>query len=233
MQADAEPVRQSARSALYDAAIERLAQRHRIYRCACSRKTVAAISRAGIEGPVYPGTCWRQPPPRGRASALRVRVEGETQAFVDRIFGPMAQDLASEVGDFVVRRLDGFTAYQLAVVVDDAEQGITDVVRGADLLLSTPRQLWLQHLLGHAHPTYAHVPLALDSQGRKLSKRDAAHPVDDHRPLPAMLAAWQHLGQMPPPPGLDTPAAFWRWATPRWHIERVPARPPTMSNPKP
>src|SRR5690606_32112552 len=116
-------------------------------------------------------------------------------AFDDALHGPVRQDVAAEVGDFVLRRADGPWAYQLAVVVDDAAQGVTDVVRGADLLDSTPRQILLQRLLGLPTPRYAHLPLVLDDEGHKLSKSTAALAVDDDAPLPALRRAWQVLGQ--------------------------------------
>jgi glutamyl-Q tRNA(Asp) synthetase len=222
MQSDKPPVCQSERKALYRAALDRLLADNRAYRCSCSRREIAKIADIGVEGPIYPRTCRRRPPPAGQPSAIRVEVRAEIVSFHDRIVGPVGQDLDAEIGDFVVRRLDGFTAYQLAVVVDDHAQGITDVVRGADLLGSTPRQVWLQRLLGYPMPRYAHVPLAMDAQGHKLSKRDAAHPLDDGDPLPGLRAAWQHLGQETPPITLDRVDAFWRWAIPRWRIDRVP-----------
>ena len=222
MQWDGTPVRQSERKHLYDAALARLRQRQLAYRCSCSRKLIAAMARVGAEGPVYPGTCLAQPPAPGVPAAWRVNVGQGAIAFEDRVSGETRQELAQEIGDFVIRRVDGFTAYQLAVVVDDHEQGITDVVRGADLLWSTPRQIWLQRQLAFPTPTYAHVPLVYGNDGHKLSKRDHAHPVDERAPVQGLRMAWRHLGQAEPPASLDSPAAFWRWALPRWQIERVP-----------
>jgi glutamyl-Q tRNA(Asp) synthetase len=224
MRSDEPPVRQSDRTARYRGVIDQLLADDKVYPCDCSRRAIAEIARVGAEGPIYPRTCRRHPPAPGQAAALRVEVPADIISFRDRIVGPISQDLDAEIGDFVVRRLDGFTAYQLAVVVDDHAQGITDVVRGADLLWSTPRQIWLQQLLGYPMPRYAHVPLAVDAQGRKLSKRDAAHPLDDANPLPALRAAWQHLGQQTPPVAIDSVDAFWQWAIPRWCIDRVPNR---------
>src|SRR6185437_12928275 len=140
---------------------------------------------------VYPGTC-RDGVPRTRANvrtAMRARVPTATITFTDRLFGTIEQRLADDVGDFVVRRSDGLFAYQLAVVVDDAAQRITDVVRGADLLASTPRQIFLQHALGLATPRYLHVPVAVDLRGAKLSKQTAAAALPQE-PLPALLSAW-------------------------------------------
>jgi glutamyl-Q tRNA(Asp) synthetase len=148
---------------------------------------------------------------------------GDTRISVrDRIQGEIAQDLCTEVGDFVLHRADGIHAYQLAVVVDDEAQGITHIVRGADLMQSTPRQVYLQRRLGLRTPDYAHVPLALDPEGRKLSKSLAAAPVDPRDPMPGLLRAWRFLGQTQPsaPPG--SVAAFWDHAIAAWRIDRVP-----------
>jgi glutamyl-Q tRNA(Asp) synthetase len=149
-------------------------------------------------------------------------VGGQTLSFKDRVYGDLSQNLAEDVGDFILRRIDGYTAYQLAVVVDDAEQHVTDVVRGADLLWSTPRQIWIQRRLGLPTPRYAHIPLARDAAGRKLSKRDSADPVDDSSPMPALLQAWKTLGQQEPPFRCPSPTRFWEWAVPNWRIEQVP-----------
>jgi glutamyl-Q tRNA(Asp) synthetase len=225
MQWDAEPVRQSARKALYDRALRVLTENDRAYRCNCSRKTLAKFARLGTEGPIYPGTCLRSPPATNAKAAWRIRVTAKQIEFTDRVCGTLKQCLDTEIGDFVIRRIDGFTAYQLAVVVDDDDQGITDVVRGADLLWSTPRQIWLQQQLSLPVPRYAHVPLIYGSDGKKLSKRDRAHPIDESNPVPALEAAWRHLGQQSPGITFDNPNDFWHWAIPRWHIERVPRDP--------
>ncbi|MGJ7904544.1 tRNA glutamyl-Q(34) synthetase GluQRS [Lysobacter sp. 1R34A] len=186
--------RQSARGALYQAALERLLDEGRAFFCHCSRSDLAASH--GIHR-----RCVAHAPRHGRAApqpAVRLRVaEGTVVEFDDFLRGAQSQDVAGEVGDFVLRRADGYWAYQLAVVVDDAAQAISDVVRGADLLDSTPRQILLQAALGLPTPRYAHLPLLLDAQGRKLSKSDAARPVDAGDPLPALRAAWRRLGQDP------------------------------------
>ena len=179
-------VRQSERGALYQAALERLLAGGEAFACHCSRSALAAsagIHRACVGGErAEPAIRFRVPP-------------GARVAFADAIQGTVGQDVAAEVGDFVLRRADGPWAYQLAVVVDDAAQGITEVVRGADLLDSTPRQILLQRALDLPTPAYAHLPLVLDAQGRKLSKSLAALPVDAGDPLPALRAAWTALGQ--------------------------------------
>jgi len=187
MTSDEDVLVQSERTGFYAAALRRLEAGGHAYRCWCSR---ADLDRFGG---IHPAHCVAAP--STRAPAWRLRVGTETIAFDDAICGRIEQDLAADVGDFVVWRADGACAYQLAVVVDDAAQGIGDVVRGADLLDSTPRQILLQRLLGLPQPRYAHLPLALDAQGRKLSKHDAAHPVDADDPLPALRAALAFLGQ--------------------------------------
>ncbi|HVW83607.1 MAG TPA: tRNA glutamyl-Q(34) synthetase GluQRS, partial [Bryobacteraceae bacterium] len=157
---------QSRRTALYETALEELKRRGYAYPCTCSRKA--------IESGVYRGTCrGRRGAPEGPC-AWRVRVENSVVAFEDRLAGLQGQNLAREVGDFAVKRADGWFAYQLAVIVDDADQGITDVVRGADLLDSTPRQIWLQRLLEYETPHYMHVPVAKNAAGEKLSKQTRA-----------------------------------------------------------
>jgi glutamyl-Q tRNA(Asp) synthetase len=215
---------QSERLEWYRAALDRLLAAGHAFGCACTRSEIAAIAVPGIDGPVYPGTC-RNGVPAGRAvRAWRVRVDDQPIGFDDRIQGPVSQQLQRDVGDFVVLRADNVFAYQLAVVVDDAAQAITDVVRGADLLDSTPRQLWLQRLLGLPQPRHAHLPLALNAQRQKLSKQTFAPAVD----LPAEDAAvrWLRralvfLGQPLPPidAGRDELLAF---ARNHWSIARVP-----------
>ncbi|MET3930809.1 glutamyl-Q tRNA(Asp) synthetase [Lysobacter sp. OAE881] len=189
LESDEEIVWQSRRSTRYEAALERLLQDGRAFYCHCSRTdlaTVAGVHRACVASRLRPDP------------AVRLRVDdGSVVAFDDAIAGRIEQDVAREVGDFVLRRADGFWAYQLAVVVDDADQGITDVVRGADLLDSTPRQILLQRALGLPTPRYTHLPLVLGPDGRKLSKSDAAQPVDAAEPVATLRAAWARLGQAP------------------------------------
>ena len=186
---DGEVLYQSTRLAAYAVALRQLIAQGDVFACRCSRSDLDAVG--GIHG----ASCVATDP--GREPAWRVRVPEGALRFHDAVCGEVAQDLAREVGAFVLRRVDGLYAYQLAVVVDDAAQGITHVVRGADLLDSTPRQIWLQRLLGHATPGYAHLPLALDAQGRKLSKQDRARPVDRADPLPALREALHFLGFSP------------------------------------
>ncbi len=178
---------QSARGHLYAAALERLLAAGDAFECHCSRADVAATG--GVHRACRPGA--RRPDP-----AVRLRVpDGRRAAFQDAVHGHVAQDVGREVGDVVLRRADGWWAYQLAVVVDDADQGMTDIVRGADLLDSTPRQLLLQDALGLPRPRYLHLPLVLGDDGRKLSKSHRSLAVDADDPLPTLRAAWRSLGQ--------------------------------------
>jgi glutamyl-tRNA synthetase len=172
---DEDPVDQSTRGALYDTALAELGARGLLYPCDCSRAEIARAASAPHEGEeaVYPGFCRDRDParPMKRPPALRVRVPDADVAYDDGALGQIGQNLAREVGDFVLRRGDGVYAYQLAVVVDDAAMGITDVVRGADLVASTPRQIWLGRTLGYACPRYTHVPLVVAPEGGRLEKR--------------------------------------------------------------
>lgn len=219
---DGEPFRQHQHTAAYDAALARLAEQGLTYPCGCSRAEIERLGRRGPAGVVYPGTCRHGLTPDRLPRALRLRVPPGVVRFTDRVQGPQCQDVAEVAGDPILRRADGIHAYQLAVVVDDARSGVTHVVRGADLLVSTPVQCLLTRMLGLPTPDYAHVPLALDAQGRKLSKSLTATPVDPGDPLPALRRAWVWLGQEPLPND-DSPAAFWAAALKDWRIERVPA----------
>lgn len=204
---DGPVVYQSMRAARYEAALQSI--RRHTYWCGCSRREVADSSlRLAADGAhVYPGTC-RAGLSGKPARALRVRTAAEPIRFSDRVQGPQEQNLEQEVGDFVLYRADGQCAYQLAVVVDDAEQGVTDVVRGADLLDSTARQIHLQRLLGYARPRYLHVPVAVNHAGEKLSKQTGAAPVHAARREQAIRRALHLLGQ-PPTAELDEAVANW------------------------
>ena len=176
MQWDGEVQTQTARKAIYGAALRTLTSRGLVYACACSRKEIADSAVAGLEGPVYPRTCRdRQLPETG--NAIRVRTTDNRVAFIDLVQGEIEQRIERDIGDFILKRRDGLFAYQLAVVVDDAAQGVTHIVRGADLLDSTARQIHLQRLLGYPTPQYLHVPAAVNAQGQKLSKQTLASAV--------------------------------------------------------
>lgn len=223
---DGELVWQSRRGAAYAAALDRLRVARQVFPCACTRRELADSTLAPDGATIYPGTCRDGLPPGREARAWRLRVGDARVAFDDAIQGRIESDLASEAGDFVLLRADGLHAYQLAVVVDDAEAGITDVVRGADLLTSTARQIYLQRCLGFAIPSYAHLPVAVNSAGEKLSKQTLAAPLDVAHPAPALVAALRFLGQAPPADlalaGVDE---VWRWALANWRLDRVPRGP--------
>jgi glutamyl-Q tRNA(Asp) synthetase len=219
---DGAVVRQSSRSDAYHAALHRLRQCGRLYPCACSRHDIADAALAGAEGPVYPGTCRGTAPTRA-ARALRLDTRGGVIAFEDAFQGRLSQDVAGEIGDFVLYRADRVFAYHLATVVDDAEQGITHVVRGADLLVSTPRQILLQRMLGLPAPSYAHLPVAVDAGGAKLSKQSRAAPVDARAPIPVLVSALRFLGHPPPADAASGGVEdLWRWAIQSWRPESVP-----------
>ncbi len=218
---DGEVLYQNARQVLYESYLNRLRQLDLVYYCTCSRTRLTEGPR-GPEGYVYDGLC-RGRPPTGKPGAWRVRVGRGTESVTDRIQGPVSRDLEREGGDFVLRRRDGLFAYQLAVVVDDALQGITHVVRGSDLLGVTVRQTLLQRLLGFPQPGYAHHPVAVGPQGDKLSKQTGAPPLRFNRLPDEMYEALRFLGQSPPPElkGADCRELL-AWAVPHWQLARIP-----------
>ena len=214
---------QSQRNEIYRAALETLTAQGATFPCACSRKEIADSSLLGIEGPIYPGTC-RDGLGTGRtARAIRVRVGDAKIEFTDLIQNSMTQNLATEIGDFVLRRADGIVAYQLAVVVDDAAQGITEIIRGADLRASTPRQIFLQRLLGYATPAYGHLPVATNRAGEKLSKQTLAKPIDVNNSTALLFDALTFLGQRPPIElRQSSQKPLWDWALGHWSLAKVP-----------
>jgi glutamyl-Q tRNA(Asp) synthetase len=223
MEWDGPIVYQSTRTEAYHRALHELRRRGALYACACSRREIADSAVAGIEGYVYPGTCRDGAPPGRRARSWRVRTSGAHIAFDDAIQSQLEQNIETQIGDFVLYRADGIYAYQLAVVVDDAEQGITDVVRGADLIESTPRQILLQNLLRLSSPRYAHLPVAVNAGGEKLSKQTHAAPIDRRDPSGALHAVLDFLGQGPPERiSRASVRELWGWAIPNWRLGRVP-----------
>jgi len=218
---DGPVVRQSERAALYAAALDESIRRRMAFACACTRKELEGAAPGKIGERVYPGTCRRGVPAGREGRSWRVAVTDEIVSFHDRLQGVQEQQLARDVGDFVLKRADGLFAYQLAVVVDDGLQGITHIVRGADLLLSTPRQIWLQRQLGYATPAYLHHPIALDARGRKLSKQADAKALSPH-PLSQLREAWTFLDQPEPPSPPESVGEFWRWAHVAWNARRLP-----------
>ncbi|RIX48948.1 MAG: tRNA glutamyl-Q(34) synthetase GluQRS [Rhodocyclales bacterium GT-UBC] len=222
---DGPVVWQSQRLDRYAEVLDALRRDGLAYGCACSRKEIADAARllAVDGGPVYPGIC-RSGLASGRAvRAWRMRVPDEALSFEDRVQGTVDQVLARDVGDFVLQRADGYFAYQLAVVIDDADQGISDVVRGADLLDSTPRQIWLQRCLGYATPRYAHLPVVSNAAGEKLSKQTRAPALDVSQASAHLVDALDFLGQVPPAElaraGIGE---VWAWALANWRFDAIP-----------
>jgi glutamyl-Q tRNA(Asp) synthetase len=215
---DGDVVHQSDRGDRYAAALDDLRARGLTFQCSCSRLQLA-------EDECYPGHCRNGPLKRGTPCATRVRVDEATVQFTDRIQGTFRQDVAAAVGDMLVRRRDQLFAYVLAVVVDDAAQRVTHVVRGADLLDNTPRQIHLQRLLGLPAPDYAHVPLLMEPDGKKLAKSSRSVHLDPGTPLPLLIKVFDLLNLSPPPElNLATIPEAWIWATAKWNIDRVPRR---------
>ena len=213
---DGELVRQSERHHEYAALIERLFSQGLAYACTCSRKQLEG------SGGIYPGTC-RNAGHHDHDTAIRLRVPELEYRFTDRVQGEFRQHLGREVGDFVIRRKDGLFAYQLAVVLDDAWQGVTDVVRGADLLDSTPRQLYLQELLGLPQPRYLHVPLIIQPDGHKLGKSYRSPPLPADQAPPLLTRALRALGQQPPAELAGaTPHEVLAWGIAHWDATRIP-----------
>lgn len=216
---DGPVVYQSQRGEAYAAALQLLIEAGHLYACDCTRKQLKENARIGVDGPVYPGTCReRHLPLQG---ALRFRVPASRVEFNDLLAGHVGCDVACECGDFVLRRADGVYAYQLAVTVDDAELGVSHVVRGADLLASTPRQIVLQQALGYSTPSYLHLPVALNPDGGKLSKQTLAAPIDDTAPLAALLQAGAFLG-LDFPGQVGSVTEFWRVAMEQWQRWKLP-----------
>ena len=221
-------VYQSQRNEAYRNALDRLIADGQIYGCDCTRKrlkdnALQDNARTGVDGPVYPGTCRARKLPLIAANhaAHRFRVPEMRVAFDDLLAGQVGCNVADECGDFVLLRADGVFTYQLAVTVDDAELGVTHIVRGADLLASTPRQIVLQHALGYPTPAYLHLPVALNQGGSKLSKQTLAVPLCDADPLPALLLAVQFLG-LDLRQQVSSLAEFWQCAPQRWRRDRLP-----------
>lgn len=222
---DGEVVYQSQRHALYQAALDDLYARDLVYPCYCSRKEVMAEGREGADGCVYAGHCRSAVSPRDprKAPAWRLKVPNQDIGFVDELMGPYRQNLAQDIGDFVLKRADGEWAYQLAVVVDDADQSVSHIVRGRDLLVCTPRQQYLQQVLGYPQPAYAHLPLLTNALGQKLSKQTLAPALDSHAVMQQLQAVLGYLGVRLVAADYDTPQALLAAAVPLWLPQKVGA----------
>jgi glutamyl-Q tRNA(Asp) synthetase len=213
LQSDLPTLYQSQRTAAYNQAVQKLLDSGQAYWCGCSR---SELPKSGV----YPGTCRNGLPAGKSPRAVRVKVPDTPIRFTDLIQGPVQENLAQSVGDFVILRADGLAAYQIAVVIDDAFQDITEVVRGADLLGSTARQIHLQHCLGLTIPDYAHHPVVTESNGRKLSKRIDSDPIASLRPRETLEQSLLFLGQ-PCPQGLSL-EELWDWGLKHWQLSRIP-----------
>lgn len=221
---DGEIVYQSQRNNMYADALDTLKKQQLIYPCTCTRKEIADSSAAsGIDGVIYPGTCLTHPLKPDTACAWRIKTNATKITFEDTIQGVVKQTLSQDVGDFILKRVDALFAYQLAVVVDDAAQGITHIVRGADLLDSTPRQIYLQQQLGFFTPQYAHVPVASNTHGEKISKQTLAKPLEANNANHLIFDVLIFLGQQPLATIKNaTLDEMWRWAIANWQIANAP-----------
>jgi glutamyl-Q tRNA(Asp) synthetase len=218
---DAPILYQSTRNDAYLEAVEKLFSRHQAYACDCSRKSIADAQQNKTGESIYPGFCRHRNLPRTGQVAIRVITANEQIIFNDRILDQISYNLQQLSGDFVIQRKDKLIAYQLAVVIDDAYQGVTDVVRGADLLDSTPRQIHLQKLLETGTPTYAHIPLVLDQNGEKFSKSSFNGKTLENN-LNSLVKSWHHLRQTPVVAGdFENINDFWQWAIANWDITRI------------
>jgi glutamyl-Q tRNA(Asp) synthetase len=215
---DGAVTRQHEGAARYEKALAVLHGQQRTFACSCSRAQLEDDLR-------YPGTCRTRQLEQGTPAAIRLRVEAGQVLFTDRIQGTYRQNVADSVGDFILQRRDQIYAYVLAVTVDDAAQGVTHIVRGADLLDNTPRQIYLQRLLGLPEPRYAHVPVLTEADGGKLAKSRRSVRLSAESPLPQLLSVFSLLGLKPPPSlAAATIAGAWGWAIAQWDLSQVPKR---------
>jgi glutamyl-Q tRNA(Asp) synthetase len=227
---DGDVLFQSQRLDAYENALNRLATKGHTFPCACTRKSITDSAESNQKKPqanaalnIYPGTCRNGLAPGATARSTRVKVTSETVSFLDGLQGTRNIQLDSEVGDFVVKRADGLFAYHLAVVVDDAFQEISEIVRGTDLLDSTPHHLYLQKLLTYKTPQYIHLPIAVNAQGEKLSKQTHAPAIDSTQPGPVLEKALTFLGHSPDADVINAdPETLLSWAVKNWDLERIP-----------
>lgn len=221
---------QSLRHEHYSQALGQLISKQRAYPCSCTRKELSLHSQRGLDGFIYHGQCRNGLQKTRNTYAWRFRLAAPSHIHLhDAIQGDYAQDLDQTIGDFVLKRADGLWAYQLAVVVDDADQGITHIVRGADLLISTPRQIALQQALHYPTPHYAHLPILVNSAGEKLSKQTLAPAISTMQAAHTLRTALERLNH-PPPKECETLDELWQWALQNWQITRVQSSPVTLSS---
>ena len=206
----------------YQQALARLDKQGLLYACTCSRKFLRDQAGNASPDPVYPGFCRNLQQDRSQSHALRIRAPNTSVSFIDRLQGHYSQQIAREVGDFILKRRDQVIAYQLAVVIDDATQGVNQVVRGLDLLESTPLQIYLHRLLDLRLPEYCHVPIVVDRKGQKLSKQSRADAVEEAN-LARVIRRVLEMLNHPPPPGLaSVPAhAILEWGIENWNLEKL------------
>lgn len=220
---DQAPLYQSSRSEAYREVLQTLTQQGKLYPCTCSRKKIQSIAACSKAGYIYPGTCRDGTAENVEIRSYRLSVEELKIHCHDRLQGNIQESLADQVGDFILQRGNGLFAYHLAVVVDDAEQGISDIVRGADLLDSTCRQIYLQRTLGYPTPQYLHLPMATGRDGCKLSKQTFAPAIDTRQALQSLSAALRFLGQdVAAEADIEHLDDFWRYAIQHWKPENIP-----------
>ena len=221
---DGEVAYQSRRYDLYQDTLDHLKAAGLVYPCYCSRKDWQAAATQGADGFVYNGRCrnpQQRPDTQNKTPAWRIQVPDRVIGFSDGIVGQYAQNLAHDIGDFVLLRADGYWAYQLAVVADDADQGITHIVRGQDLLVSTPRQIYLQQCLGAPTPSYSHLPLLTNNQGQKWSKQTLAPALDLNQKEQLLRQVLTYLN-LPDAPAVNRPQELLDWAVAHWQMDKIP-----------
>jgi len=231
MQWDEDIVYQSQRDDYYQAALDILIEQGDTYGCACTRKEINNATTTNETNDIYPGTCRNGLQNGKKARSIRMRVSDVGTNFIDSVQPPFSQNLITDVGDFVIKRADNLFAYQLAVVVDDALQEITEVVRGSDMLDSTPRQIFLQQRLNYLTPEYMHIPLATNTAGQKLSKQTLAPAIETADPRPTLINALHFLQQDIPTEFRDNSVdEIWQWVVKNWSAKNIPARPGLVYN---
>lgn len=221
---DGEVIYQSQRYEAYREGLRKLQDTGLCFECGCSRKAlVQTATRQGTEGLIYPGTCRQQAPDPKRPHSMRMWVQGVTVPWHDQHFGPQLQNLEQDIGDFVVWRGDGVCSYHLSVALDEPDFGVTEVVRGSDLMASTPRQIWLMRLLGKRVPDYLHLPVAVNAQGEKWSKQTKAPALNAAMASVQLHKALEFLGQAPPTELKHAPCEeLLGWACQHWNLDQVP-----------
>jgi len=216
---DGDVIFQSDSQPVHEEALQRLLERDLAYPCGCSRRDLADLPRGPL-GVIYPGTC--REGCDATETAIRLRTNNQPISFEDSLQGRQTQRLEGESGDFVIRRRDGLIAYQLAVVVDDELEGVTEIVRGIDIIDSTPRQIWLQRLLGYGTPGYVHIPVVTHPNGDKLSKLTGAPGIGLKDVAVTLVHALSVLQQKPPPKlHAESLSSIWHWATENWRLEAM------------